>query len=276
MASAFEHCAALVRERDPDRFFATLFAPPERRPLLHALYAFHLEIVAIELRAVEPFPAEIRRQWWRDVVQGERAGEASSSPVASALVAMLDATGIARAPLIDLLDAYSDDPDTPESRAAFAAHALRIEGAVLRAASAILGVTDGVEAALAPASVALAGSVALRNLAARAAHGRIDIPADLLTRHRVPRNEILAGVESPALRSAISEFRDAVATAASEAIAAIAQMPAPARAAFLHVGLVPLYLARVARRDYAPFRTVVEVPQWRRQWQLWRLARRLG
>jgi phytoene synthase len=28
------------------------------------------------------------------------------------------------------------------------------------------------------------------------------------------------------------------------------------------------------RPDYDPFKTAVEVPQWRRQWALWRAARR--
>ncbi len=42
----FEHCAALVREADRDRYLATLFAPAEHRDALFALYAFNVEIVA--------------------------------------------------------------------------------------------------------------------------------------------------------------------------------------------------------------------------------------
>jgi phytoene synthase len=34
--------------------------------------------------------------------------------------------------------------------------------------------------------------------------------------------------------------------------------------------LVPAYLKRMDRRDYDPFKTPVDVPQWRRQWILWR------
>jgi phytoene synthase len=41
------------------------------------------------------------------------------------------------------------------------------------------------------------------------------------------------------------------------------------------VALVPAYLDRMERRDYDPFTTPVEVPQWRRQWLLWRAARRM-
>ena len=44
--------------------------------------------------------------------------------------------------------------------------------------------------------------------------------------------------------------------------------------AFLPVALVPGYLAAMERPGYDPFKTAVEVPQWRRQWVLWRAARR--
>ena len=43
----FEHCAALVREADRDRYLATLFAPAEHRDALFALYAFNVEIARV-------------------------------------------------------------------------------------------------------------------------------------------------------------------------------------------------------------------------------------
>ena len=55
--------------------------------------------------------------------------------------------------------------------------------------------------------------------------------------------------------------------------ALIARVPAAARPAFLPVALVPGYLAAMERPDYDPFRTAIDVPQWRRQWTLWRAAR---
>jgi phytoene synthase len=55
---------------------------------------------------------------------------------------------------------------------------------------------------------------------------------------------------------------------------ALAQAPRAAMPALLPAALVPGYLAVMSRPDYDPFRTPVEVPQWRRQWALWRAARR--
>jgi phytoene synthase len=50
-------------------------------------------------------------------------------------------------------------------------------------------------------------------------------------------------------------------------------VPAEATPAFLPVALVPALLAGMERPSYDPFK-FVELPQWRRQWILWRAARR--
>ena len=84
MPRYFDHCAALVREADRDRYLATLFAPAERRDALLAFYAFNIEIMRVREVAREPMPGEIRLQWWREVLSGEREGEGAAHPVAGA------------------------------------------------------------------------------------------------------------------------------------------------------------------------------------------------
>ena len=85
MDENYRHCEALVRAADKDRFLATLFAPADKRGPLFALYAFNAEIASVRDRAREPMPGEIRLQWWRDVINGERTGEAAANPIAAAL-----------------------------------------------------------------------------------------------------------------------------------------------------------------------------------------------
>jgi phytoene synthase len=46
--------------------------------------------------------------------------------------------------------------------------------------------------------------------------------------------------------------------------------------AFLPVALVEPYLSRMERTDYDPFQSAVDLPQWRRQWLLWRAVRKGG
>ena len=74
MQDQFKHCAALVREADRDRYLAALFAPADRRDALFALYAFSAEISRVRELAREPMPGEIRLQWWREMLLGERDG----------------------------------------------------------------------------------------------------------------------------------------------------------------------------------------------------------
>jgi phytoene synthase len=45
---------------------------------------------------------------------------------------------------------------------------------------------------------------------------------------------------------------------------------AEAMPAFRPLALVEPYLRQMERRDYDPFRTVADLPQWRRIWALWR------
>src|SRR5882672_10956427 len=105
----YEHCAALVREADRDRYLATLFAPAEQRDALFALYAFNVEISRVRDKAREPMPGEIRLQWWREVLSGEREGEAAAHPVAAALREVLHRYGFVAAPLLELIDARTFD-----------------------------------------------------------------------------------------------------------------------------------------------------------------------
>ncbi|MGR3618044.1 MAG: squalene/phytoene synthase family protein, partial [Roseovarius sp.] len=62
-------CADLVRRGDPDRFLATMAAPPPARRILFPLYAFNLEVARAPWMVSEPMIAEMRLQFWRDVVE---------------------------------------------------------------------------------------------------------------------------------------------------------------------------------------------------------------
>ncbi len=109
MQDAFAYCADLVRSNDRDRYIATLFAPAECRNALYALYAFNAEIARVRDVAREPLPGEIRLQWWVDVLSGERDGEASANPVASALLDTIQRYKLGTVLLTALIDAHRFD-----------------------------------------------------------------------------------------------------------------------------------------------------------------------
>ena len=78
-------CAALVQRGDPDRFLAVMAAPRPARAQLFPLYAFNLEVARAPWVTQEPLIAEMRLQWWRDVVENAASGAARAHEVAGPL-----------------------------------------------------------------------------------------------------------------------------------------------------------------------------------------------
>ncbi|MFM2390434.1 MAG: hypothetical protein RLZZ437_1989, partial [Pseudomonadota bacterium] len=74
-------CAAIVQRGDPDRFAAVMAAPRQARAPLLVLYAFNLEVARAPWVAKEPMIAEMRLQWWRDVLEGPRRAHEVAGPL---------------------------------------------------------------------------------------------------------------------------------------------------------------------------------------------------
>ncbi len=83
-------CAELVERGDPDRFLATMAAPPEAQARLFPLYAFNLEVARAAWASAEPMIAEMRLQFWRDVIEeigqgGQPQGPEVIAPLAAVI-----------------------------------------------------------------------------------------------------------------------------------------------------------------------------------------------
>ena len=271
---AFDHCGQLVREHDKDRFLATLFAPADRRGPLFALYAFDLEIVHIRDRAREPMPGEIRAQWWREVLSGERSGEAAAHPVAAALTETVARFSLPSERLIDLVDAHAFDlyDDPMPNFDVLEAYLRRTAATVFASAALICGAAA--EFASEPAGLAYGITALLRSFALHASRHQLFVPVQFLELGTTPE-DIFAGQTSPWLTNALGMLRTRARQHLAAFEAELVRLPAQALPALLPVALVPGYLSLIDRADYDPFRTSVEVAQWRRQWALWRAARRL-
>ena len=124
------------------------------------------------------------------------------------------------------------------------------------------------------AGIALGLTGLLRAFPIHAARGQIYLPADLLEQTGTQPGDVLTGTDTPALRATLSAMRGWASSRLSEAEHQLAAVGAAARPGYLPLALVRGYLSLMERPDYAPFRTLVELPQWRRQWTLWRAARR--
>ena len=67
-------CAAIVQRGDPLRFRTAMMAPVAARAKLFALYAFNVEVSRAPWVTQEAMIAEMRLQWWRDVLEEIAAG----------------------------------------------------------------------------------------------------------------------------------------------------------------------------------------------------------
>jgi phytoene synthase len=137
-AGAFEHCRRLVAETDKERYWASLYAPADRRDALYALYAFDHEISRVAAVVREPIAGEIRLQWWREVLEGKRDGEAAANPVAAALLEAVRRYDVPAAQLVDVIDAHAVDLDKDAS-VDIETYGAATDGAIIALASRILG-----------------------------------------------------------------------------------------------------------------------------------------
>jgi phytoene synthase len=277
MQDAYAHCEALVRAADKDRFLAALFAPAELRRHLYALYAFNGEIARVRELAREVLPGEIRLQWWRDVLGGEARGEVSANPIAAALLDTMSTCGLSREPLIRLIDAHAFDlyDDAMATLAEFDAYGRDTDGALMSLAARVLAGDDAAAAAAAAAAsagIACAVTSRLRTFPADVARRQLFVPLALLDRHGVARAAIEARQNSPELQAALADLRAHVESAFAAFRRAATGIPERCAPAFLAAAVVPAWLAKLDRAA-DPFGTV-ELPQWRRQWTIWRAARR--
>lgn len=276
MQGNFHHCLALVREADWDRYLATLLAPAEHRDALFALYAFNVEIARVRELAREPMPGEIRLQWWREMLAGERDGEAASHPVAAALRAMLAQNALPTQPLIDLIEARSFDlyDDPMATFAELEGYARRTAGTIYEFAARVLAGDIG------PAGVGLAKEAgqaqaiadALTHFPRHAARHQLYVPLEALEIHGADYGDVFAMRVTPELRATLADMRLRARSHLSRVGENLSMISADAFPAFLPLASVRPVLVAMERADYDPFRPPSFAP-WRRQWRIWRVAR---
>ncbi|MCA2010113.1 squalene/phytoene synthase family protein [Cereibacter sphaeroides] len=137
-ASQINACAALVENGDPDRFLAAMAAPVDVRGALFTLYAFNLELARAPWVTQEPLIAQMRLQFWRDVIALE---EFKAHEVAAPLQELVK-NGLPVAPLAAMIDAREVEIGTSapfDDDAALWSYLEGTGGALMQATVAALG-----------------------------------------------------------------------------------------------------------------------------------------
>ncbi|MGA9604390.1 MAG: phytoene/squalene synthase family protein [Methyloceanibacter sp.] len=263
----------IAREADPDRSLSALFAPREAQADLFALYAFNAELSRVAELASEPGLGAIRLQWWREAVERAASGEATGHPVPDAFGATLAARELSRDRVSGLIDARAVDVEGKimPDMVSLDAYLNDTACAVFALAAEILG-GKGQSLAHAARSAGRAYGLTglMRALPVHAARGLVFLPADALRRHGTSPEEVLGGMTSQGLETALAELRATAREELREAKAQIAKLDVPARAAFIPLSLVDPYLASLEKVGRDPLREIADInPLYR----LWRLAR---
>ncbi len=279
LTDAYAQATADVRRLDPERFFASLFIPETARPHVHAVLAFSAEIARVRDVVSSPLPGEIRLQWWRDLLSDLKLADAGAPPVAQALADTITRCRLPVEAFQNLIDArifdLYDDPMPSQND---------LDGYLGETASSLFRITslilaDGGDAGAADlaghAGVAYGLTGLLRAFPFHASKGQVYLPADLLARHGVTPSDITDGNATPGLLAALAELRVLARDHHARAVKLLKVAPKSVRPAFLPLALVPGLLKIMDRGDYDPFRTPVEVAQWKKLVSLWWMARRL-
>ena len=173
-----EACAALVERGDPDRFRAVMAAPVEARAQLFPLYAFNLEVARAPWVTQEPLIAEMRLQWWRDMVENAASGAARAHEVAGPLHDLIRDFGLPVAVLDRLIAARRWDihRDPHAGASALDAYLEDTGAGLMWLAARALGAPDGAEAAVRAYGWAAAAAGYLRAAPELQARGRQPLP----------------------------------------------------------------------------------------------------
>jgi phytoene synthase len=278
LADATEHCAALAREHARDQWLGALYADANARGALFALASFDYEIRQALKRARDPNLTAMRLAWWREAIAGERRAEAAGSPVALALRAAIDDYALPLAWLEAMLDArlQAIAPQEDFNLAAFRAFADESEGARLRLASRVAAGGQDLDPsdAHAPGGVALALTRMLKELPFKAGSAPTLIPTDVVARHGVSVEDFDARRGGANVIAACDELRGLARDELVEAERRLKNSSSAILPAFIPLAPLRLDLDRLDRNADRPFDDVGEVSPLRRQWAIWRWARK--
>jgi phytoene/squalene synthetase len=159
-------------------------APVEVRAQLFPLYAFNLEVARAPWVTQEPLIAEMRLQWWRDVVSSAASGAARAHEVAGPLHDLIRDFGLPVDALDRLIAARRWDIacDQHEGQDGLASYLEDTGAGLMWLAARALGAPDAAEAPVRAYGWAAAAARYLLAVPELAARGRHPLPQGLGTR----------------------------------------------------------------------------------------------
>ncbi|MGH6923596.1 MAG: phytoene/squalene synthase family protein [Propylenella sp.] len=244
------YLAGLVRAHDRPRYYAALFAPAAVRADLFAIYGFADEIARVPDLVSEPTLGEIRLTWWREALTGGSDGV--GAPAIRAVRNAVERHSLPLAPFDTMIAARTADlySNAPASMSDVEGRLGETESALFQLAAIILGAAgpDSAEAA-GHAGIAYGLARRLSRLAEERARGRSVLPAQLLAQEDLTVVEVFMTDPPPALARVVSAMARFAHYHLHNARERLANVPGPARLAFLPLAIVEPLFQRIGQMD---------------------------
>lgn len=263
------------------RYFAVLFAPPETRPVLEALYEFEAEIRdTIDTSSHEA--AHARVQWWRGEVDRLVAGRASH-PVAIALQPVRERNDVDLGLLYETLVAADLDLArmTYRNWPELEAYCVRAAGALQTIAAAVLAgdrpVTEDERRFARKLGSAQRQAEMIRDVRRDLRRGRLYLPLDVVESAGITPAELQQPTLPAGLEVLVADWRARVARVLAELPDSLPERTH--RAAQRHglvLGALHARLLEESSRRAGGGDVRVELGPFARLWTAWRTAVRHG
>lgn len=264
--------AALLREADPERYFAHLLVPREVRADVAALFAFDAELARLRDHARQPAMGEVRLQWWAEALDGKRDAEARAHPLAVALFAAMARHALPAKAFADMIEARRFDlyDDAPLTRQDSEGHFGETTGATLRLAALVLAPDAETAEAAGHGGCALGIATALRRLPVLMRRGQCPLPLDLLSEYGLDRAGLLASGQGA--EAAVAAFAAFGRHHFARFIESARDLPQKVRPVFAPVSLAARVLRVAADRPGAVLAAGVPAAPLRDRWAMLRAA----
>ena len=272
-----QYCKDKAAASGSSFYYSFLFLPAGTRRAITALYAFCREVDDIVDEAAEPMVARQKLDWWQQEIARVFAGRASH-PVGRELQRLTGARHLRQQYFDDIL--HGMRMDLTQTRyadmAALERYCYHAAGAVGLLAIAVFGYRDrATERYARDLGQALQLTNIIRDVREDARRGRVYVPGELLTAHRVDEAALLRGEDSPPLRAALralGERAEACYQAADHALPPAERWRQ--RSGLIMGEIYHALLERMAKKDYDVMSGRVAVPMMSKLWLAWRTARR--
>lgn len=263
-----------IAEEDRDLYATLLFLPEDLRPDAGCLYGFHLEISRIPFLISDPMPGEIRLQWWRDVLSGERQEEAVANPLAIRLLTQIKRHNLPVDGFIRYLDAREFDlyNDPMPDRETLEAYLGETESFILQMITLCAGIQGNrlVADCCGHSGVAVGISNLVSRIAFDKNHQRVYVPGDLLAATGLNAQKWFSG-DDHELMAAFKGFVSLGNEHLTKATNAVNQLDKADRSVFLPLVLAKARLAKATSLNELPKQGIALSPL-STQFHLWKTA----